>query len=152
MAESRRAPAPGHGRPQTDAENVWRAHASHYTAITSGQIIVSTSDASCRDTYVYLKLFRQVVCGRQSEHADGLAPASEELWNERNDKNKKPKPKKGTGAELRGAAGFSDVHDPNASLFSALLTGGNRAMPYARFGGADYELALFRRVYRVLTN
>ena len=65
----------------------------------------------------------------------------------------RPKPKKGTGPEFRSAAGFSDVHDPNPSLLSVILTSAIRAMPYARFGGANIicEVALFRRVYRVVT-
>ena len=61
-------------------------------------------------------------------------------------------PQKGTRPELRSAARFSDVHDPNPSLLSVILTGVIRAMLYARFGGADVfcEVALFRRVYRVV--
>ena len=90
-----------------------------------------------RDTYVHMQLFHQVVSEQQLHNVDDLAPTSEDLGDERNDKNKKPRPKKGTSPKLRSTASLSDVHDPNASPLSVILTDVIRAMPYARFGGAD---------------
>ncbi|KAI9463219.1 CBF/Mak21 family-domain-containing protein [Lactarius psammicola] len=126
-------------------KNVWRAHARYYAAITFNQIILSTSDADravARTLIdVYFKLFREIVGERDPEHADDPTPATEELKNKRKEKDKRPKPKKkGTGKEVRGAAGFCEMQDSNARLLGAILTGVNRAMPYARFGGADLEL------------
>ncbi|KAI9439771.1 CBF-domain-containing protein [Lactarius indigo] len=125
-------------------KNVWRAHARYYAAITFNQIILSTSDADRAAARmlidVYFKLFREIVGERDPEPADDPTPAVEELKDKRKDKDKKPKPKKkGTGKEVRGAAGFCEMQDSNARLLGAILTGVNRAVPYARFGGTDLE-------------
>ena len=109
-----------------------------------------TFPVQCRPfhgTYVDLQLFHHVVSWRQSHNADDLAPTNEDLMDERNDKNKKLMPKKGTGPGLHSPAGFSDVHNPNASLLCVILTGVIHAI---RRGRLFCEIALFRRVYRVV--
>ncbi|KAH8990280.1 CBF-domain-containing protein [Lactarius akahatsu] len=125
-------------------KNVWRAHARYYAAVTFNQIILSTSDADRAAARmlidVYFKLFREIVGERDPEHIDDPTPAAEELKDKRKEKDKRPKPKKkGTGKEVRGAAGFCEMQDSNARLLGAILTGVNRAVPYARFGGTDLE-------------
>lgn len=134
-----------HKPSQKHEKNAWRAHARYYAAITFNQIVLSTSDADravARSLIeVYFKLFREVVGEQHPEHADDAAPVVEEPKDKR---DKKPKPKKkGVSKEVRGAAGFCEVQDSNARLLGAILTGVNRAMPYARFGGADLEYAFF---------
>ncbi len=129
-------------------KNVWRAHARYYAAITFNQIVLSTSDADRAVARilidVYFKLFLEIVGERDPEHADDPTSAVEELKDKRKEKDKKPKPKKKvTGKEVRGAAGFCEMQDSNARLLGAILTGVNRAIPYARFGGADLEYAFF---------
>ncbi|KAH9041614.1 CBF-domain-containing protein [Lactarius pseudohatsudake] len=123
-------------------KNVWRAHARYYAAVTFNQIILSTSDADRAAARmlidVYFKLFREIVGERDPEHVDDPTPAVEELKDKRKEKDKRPKPKK-TGKEVRGAAGFCEMQDSNARLLGAILTGVNRAVPYARFGGTDLE-------------
>jgi ribosome biogenesis protein MAK21 len=89
---------------------------------------------------VYFQLFREVVGERGPEPTDDVSPTKEEL----KDKGKeqiirKKKPQKGKSKELRGAAGFMEVQDENAKLLGAILTGINRALPYAQFGGEDVE-------------
>ena len=126
-----------------EEKNVWRAHARYYAAITFNQIVLSTSDADravARTLIdIYFKLFPEIVGERHPEPADDVV---EELKDERNEKDKRTKPKnKATRKEVRGAAGFSEMHDSDARLLGAILTGVNRAMPYARFGGADLEYA-----------
>ena len=59
---------------------VCASHASHYTALTFNQMDLPTSNA------------------------DDLVPTNEDLGVERNNKNTKPMPKKGAGAELRSPA------------------------------------------------
>ena len=135
-----------HKKPsQKHEKDSWRAHARYYAAITFNQIVLSTSDADravARSLIeVYFKLFREVVGEQDPEHAEDAAPVVEEPKDKR---DKKPKPKKkGVSKEVRGAAGFCEVQDSNARLLGAILTGVNRAMPYARFGGADLEYAIF---------
>ncbi|KAH9167890.1 CBF-domain-containing protein [Lactarius sanguifluus] len=107
-------------------KNVWRAHARYYAAVTFNQIILSTSDADRAAARmlidVYFKLFREIVGERDPEHVDDPTPPAEELKDKRKEKDKRPKPKK-KGTRLLGA----------------ILTGVNRAVPYARFGGTDLE-------------
>jgi ribosome biogenesis protein MAK21 len=133
-----------HKPSQKHEKSAWRAHARYYAAITFNQIVLSTSDADravARSLIeVYFKLFREVVGEQGPEHVDDATPAVEEPKDKR-DKKPKPKKKGGASKEVRGAAGFCEVEDSNARLLGAILTGVNRAMPYARFGGADLEYA-----------
>ncbi|KAH9052984.1 CBF-domain-containing protein [Lactarius deliciosus] len=116
-------------------KNVWRAHARYYAAVTFNQIIFPLPTPT-----VPRRLFREIVGERDPEHVDDPTPAAEELKDKRKEKDKKPKPKKkGTSKEVRGAAGFCEMQDSNARLLGAILTGVNRAVPYARFGGTDLE-------------
>lgn len=127
---------------------MWRAHAQYYAAITFNQIVLSTTPAdrtAARKLMdVYFQLFREVVGEREPEPADDVTPAKEE----RDDKGKvqtirKKGPPKGRSKEVRGAAGFMEVQDENAKLVGAVLTGINRALPYAQFGGEDVECVFY---------
>jgi ribosome biogenesis protein MAK21 len=124
--------------------NIWQAHARYYATITFNQVILSTSEAdraAARTLMgVYFQLFREVVSERQSEPVDNIA--SEELKDETKDK-KKPKFNKGKSKDACGPSGFVEVQDSNARLVGAILTGVNRALPYAQFRGADSECAIF---------
>lgn len=40
-------------------------------------------------------------------------------------------------AEMKGAAGFMEVEDSNSRLMSAILTGVNRALPFAKIDAGD---------------
>lgn len=44
---------------------------------------------------------------------------------------------KGKQIEVRGAAGFTEVEDSNSKLVSAILTGVNRALPFAKIDAGD---------------
>jgi ribosome biogenesis protein MAK21 len=125
-------------------KNVWRAHAQYYATITFNQIVLSTTGAdraAARKLMdVYFQLFREVVGEREPELADVVTPAKEELKDEgKEQNNRKKKPQKGRSKEVRGAAGFMEVQDENAKLLGAILTGINRALPYAQFGEEDVE-------------
>ena len=125
-------------------KNVWRAHAQYYAAITFNQIVLSTSatdrTAARKLMDVYFQLFREVVGEREPEPVDDVSPTKEELKDKGKEQiNRKKRPQKGRSKELRGAAGFMEVQDENAKLLGAILTGINRALPYAQFGGGDVE-------------
>jgi ribosome biogenesis protein MAK21 len=121
-------------------KSIWHTHARYYATITFNQIILSTSepDRTAARTLmdVYFQLFREVVGERQPGPADDAAP--EEFKDKRREK-RKPNLNKGKGEEGRSTAGFAEVQDPNAKLVSAILTGVNRALPYAQVRGADAE-------------
>lgn len=44
---------------------------------------------------------------------------------------------KGKFKEIKGAAGFTEVEDANSKLISAILTGVNRALPFAKVEAGD---------------
>jgi len=39
--------------------------------------------------------------------------------------------------EVKGAAGFTEIEDSNSKLISAILTGMNRALPFAKLDAGD---------------
>ncbi|KAI0050110.1 CBF-domain-containing protein [Auriscalpium vulgare] len=143
--DDKKKPAPA--KPQE--RSTWNAHARYYAAITFNQIVLSTSEEDRKAARslmdVYFQLFREVV----GEHsgaidADDKADEPEEMSakdGKSRDKGRTPRPKdaKGKAKEVLGAAGFAEVQDESSRLVSAILTGVNRAVPFARFGGQDVE-------------
>ena len=129
---------PEPARPQD--RRTWNANARYYSAITLNQIVLTTSEidrAAARALMdVYFRVFREVV-GEKSvpEHAE-----ADDMPERPGDAQTKGKDKaKGKTKEVQGAAGFAEVQDESSRLVSAILTGVNRAIPFARFGGADVE-------------
>ena len=123
-------------------KNVWRAHAQYYAAITFNQIVLSISEADRAAARmlidVYFQLFREVVGEREPESADTAVPVAEDIEVKRREKShKEPRSHGGKSKQVRGAAGFAEVEDENAKLLGAILTGINRALPYAQFGGGQ---------------
>ena len=53
----------------------------------------------------------------------------------------KDKGKGGKGKETTGAAGFIEVQDSDSRLISAMLTGVNRALPFAKVEAGDTKYA-----------
>ncbi|KAH9952381.1 CBF/Mak21 family-domain-containing protein [Russula dissimulans] len=141
-------PSGGPKFPRKREKNVWHAHSRYYATVTFNQIVLSTSEAdrSAARTLmdVYFQLFREVVSQREPEPADDVVPTVEELKDKRKEKTrekiqKKPRGHHGKSKEVRGAAGFAEVQDSNAKLLGAILTGINRALPYARLGGGNTD-------------
>jgi len=64
----------------------------------------------------------------------------------------KGKRKEAKGKETIGAAGFIEVEDSNSRLISAILTGVNRALPFAKVEARNTKYApLFTPVLRPMT-
>lgn len=125
-------------------------HARYYASITFNQIVLSTSEEDRKAARalmdVYFTMFREVVGERSvadevqddedegEEAGDGAGGKDKGRY-----RGKKFDKGKTKAKEIQGAAGFAEVQDENSRLVSAILTGVNRAMPFARFGGADVE-------------
>jgi ribosome biogenesis protein MAK21 len=123
---------------------MWRAHAQYYAAITFNQIVLSTSEAdrSAARTLidVYFQLFREVVDKQEPGSVDIVVPIAEGTKVMRTEKNlKEPRAHGGKSKQVCGAAGFAEVQDSNAKLLGAILTGINRALPYAQFKGENIQ-------------
>ena len=137
----------GQTSPPKREKNMWRAHAQYYAAITFNQIVLSTSAtdraAARKLINIYFQLFRDVVGERESEPVEDVT-TKEKLKDEGKEKiNRKKGSQNGRRKEVRGAAGFTEVQDENARLLGAILTGINRALPYAQFGGEDVECVFY---------
>ena len=145
---------------QQPEKSAWNLHARYYAAITFNQVVLSTSEEDRKAARmlmdVYFQIFREVVGERSvPEPADDAPGAHDGDGDKDKDKDgdaeaevgKRGKREHGKGKakagprakEVQGAAGFAEVQDSNSRLVSAILTGVNRAMPFARFGGADVE-------------
>lgn len=125
-------------------------HARYYASITFNQVVLSTSEEDRKAARalmdVYFQMFREVVGERsvadeahvdeeeEEDVVEGAGRKDKGRYRDRKFDKGKAKVK-----EIQGAAGFAEVQDENSRLVSAILTGVNRAMPFARFGGADVE-------------
>lgn len=111
----------------------WNSHAWYYAAVTLNQVVLTPSDHD-RDVAralieVYFEMFREVLGGtvdsKDEEDEGSVAGPSETSHREK-------KRAKGKEKETRGAAGFVEVEDSNSRLISAILTGVNRSLPFAK--------------------
>jgi ribosome biogenesis protein MAK21 len=121
------------------------SHAQYYATITFNQIVLtptsSDREVAIRLIDIYFELFKDVL-GSESEKTEELDEKLLEKDGEvQKDKNGrvlvKNKRKEKKGKEVSGAAGFVEVEDSNSKLVSALLTGVNRALPFAKVEVGD---------------
>ena len=141
------------------------AHARYYATITFNQIVLSPGDreVALKLIDVYFELFKELLGeGAGGGDDDGDAEEEEAIKNKefKTDKGgrirdgSKAKGKgKGKVNEVKGAAGFTEVEDVHSKLISAILTGVNRALPFAKIDAGDSGCAsifpvCFHRVKR----
>ncbi|KAJ2913545.1 hypothetical protein MD484_g6868, partial [Candolleomyces efflorescens] len=125
--------------PERKAKN---GHVRYYSIITLNQIVLSPGDTavSLQLISIYFDIFRDVL-GDHSADNDG--ELGEEGGEEvKVDSSGRVRDRKGKGqkngeGEIKGAAGFVEVEDSNSKLISAILTGVNRALPFAKLQNAD---------------
>ncbi|KAJ7349048.1 CBF/Mak21 family-domain-containing protein [Mycena albidolilacea] len=130
-------------------------HARYYATITFNQIVLSPGDrdVALQLIDVYFELFKELLGEGNTSDGDGDDAEAEGA-----DKDKKPaevktdkggrvrdggkgKGKgKGKAIEVKGAAGFTEVEDAHSKLISAILTGVNRALPFAKIEAGDVGL------------
>ena len=118
----------------------WNSHAWYYASVTLNQVVLTPSEhdrgVSRVLIEVYFEMFKEVLGGtvESKEHEDegSVVDASEPPA-------KGKRRTKGKEKEVRGAAGFVEVEDSNSRLVSAILSGVNRALPFAKvdFGGDE---------------
>ncbi|THG97212.1 hypothetical protein EW026_g4738 [Hermanssonia centrifuga] len=110
----------------------WNSHAWYYSAVTLNQVVLTPSEqerAVARTLIdVYFEMFREILGGFVGPDPKQTEAANEEVHDETHDGSKK----KGKAKEVRGDAGFAEVEDANSRLISAVLSGVNRALPFAK--------------------
>jgi len=135
-APSTSTPKPPPKSSKGDKKAVGTSHARYYAAITFNQIVLSPSQAD-RDVArelinIYFELFKDIL-GQDGTDFDGVTEGAPKA----KDDSSKGKSKKQKGKEVKGDAGFTELEDSNSKLISAVLTGVNRALPFAKLDADD---------------
>ncbi|KAF8152290.1 CBF/Mak21 family-domain-containing protein [Crassisporium funariophilum] len=129
-------------------------HARYYATVTFNQIVLTPEDreVALKLIDVYFEMFKELLGEGNEEVADGGDEDEGEAKEFKTDKGgrirddgKKEKGKgkgkgKGKLMEVKGAAGFTEVEDTHSRLVSAILTGVNRALPFAKIEAADASI------------
>lgn len=120
-----------------DKKAVGTSHARYYAAITFNQIVLSTSQAD-RDVArelinIYFELFKDILGKDSMDSGDVIkdVPRAKQTTLEGEGQSKQK------GKEVKGDAGFAELEDSNSKLISAILTGVNRALPFAKLDAGD---------------
>ena len=121
-----------------DRKAVGTSQARYYAAITFNQIVLSPSQAD-RDVArelinIYFELFKDVM-GQDGMDFNDVTEGVPKVKPAKDDSSKKQK-----GKEVKGDAGFAELEDSNSKLISAVLTGVNRALPFAKLDAEDPRL------------
>jgi len=124
---------------KADKKGVGTSHARYYAAITFNQIVLSPSQAD-RDVArelinIYFELFKDML-GQDGTGFDDVTEDAPKVKLAKGDSSK-GKSKKQKGKEVKGDAGFTELEDSNSKLISAVLTGVNRALPFAKLDADD---------------
>jgi ribosome biogenesis protein MAK21 len=139
------------------------AHARYYATITYNQIVLAPSDreVALQLINVYFEIFKELL--GEGGSSDEVGGADNNATNEKDGGKQKRKGKeegrkgyekakgKAKAKEIKGEAGFAEVEDEHSRLISAILTGVNRALPFAKISSADVVLVLFSMV-RLIVN
>lgn len=130
------------------------AHARYYATITYNQMVLAPGDreVALQLIDVYFEIFKELLGeGNSKEEVPETDPVEEskedgkgngkgkDKRNDRDDKGSKFDRVKGKAKakEIKGEAGFAEVEDGHSKLISAILTGVNRALPFAKISSAD---------------
>ncbi|KAI0349845.1 CBF-domain-containing protein [Trametes cingulata] len=131
----------------------WNTHAWYYSAVTLNQVVLTPSagDRMVARTLVdmYFEMFEEILGSKgDEEESDGEGDAKESKPASKAAKGKgkgPPKEKKKKAKEVKGAAGFAEVEDSSSRLIGAILTGVNRALPFAQMHLSSDSSAIFQK-------
>ena len=125
-----------------DKKAVGTSHARYYAAITFNQIVLSPSQADkdvARELIdVYFELFKDIL-GHDDTGSDDVTGDASKV-NQAKVNLSKGNSEKQKGKEVKGDAGFTELEDSSSKLISAVLTGVNRALPFAKLDADDPRL------------
>jgi ribosome biogenesis protein MAK21 len=138
-------------RPQSQSSNS-NGHAKYYGVITFNQIMLKDGEedrkVAAQLVDIYFLLFRDILKdggGKEEDEAVRTDPKEEDgrdgkkkhkkQWKGKDKKNSKDKKNaKGKGKEKASIpeGGFAETEDSDSKMISAILTGVNRAFPFAK--------------------
>ncbi|CAI4037945.1 hypothetical protein SMKI_04G2820 [Saccharomyces mikatae IFO 1815] len=116
-------------------------HTTYYSVVTLNQTILKRSEDFVANKLVktYFTLFEKFLINTDKDHINGAVKSNSKLYEEKRKKNFK-KGKHG-GRSVKNEKTENEVLDEkNSKLFSALLTGINRAFPFAQIPASVYEV------------
>ncbi|KAF9039673.1 CBF-domain-containing protein [Hymenopellis radicata] len=128
-------------------------HVRYYATITFNQIVLTPGDREVAVKLIdlYFEIFKELLGeGSDSTSRDDKEDGeAEEVAKDHKGRVMDGRRKKGKGkwkgkdkaSEVRGAAGFTEVEDEHSKLISAILTGVNRALPFAKIDVGDTRLS-----------
>ncbi|KAI0819759.1 CBF/Mak21 family-domain-containing protein [Trametes gibbosa] len=132
----------------------WNTHAWYYASVTLNQAVLTPSAGDCTvarmlvDTY--FEMFEEILESKGDEDED--APDDAKADDKPAGKGAKGKDrgpprdkKKRKVKEVKGAAGFAEVEDSSSRLIGAILTGVNRALPFAQMHLSNDSSAVFQK-------
>jgi len=119
------------------------SHARYYATVTFNQIVLTPAgkDVALKLLDVYFEMFKELL-GEGAEDVDGAedAASQEDVKTDKTGRvmdGRKGKMKGKGKMEVKGAAGFTEIEESNSKLISAILTGVNRALPFAKLDAGD---------------
>lgn len=118
-------------------------HTTYYSVITLNQTILKRSEHDIANKLIktYFTLFEKFLISSDSEHDNDKVKTSDKSYESKRKKNFK-RGKKG-GKSVKNEKTESEViSEKNSKLFSGLLTGVNRAFPFAQVPASVYEAHL----------
>ncbi|KAJ3807240.1 CBF/Mak21 family-domain-containing protein [Lentinula aff. lateritia] len=137
------------GKVATAEKKQVNVHARYYATITFNQIVLTPADrdVALKLIDVYFEMFKELLGEGKFSEEGGVVEDVDDIAEVKTDKNgrvfdgKQNKGKgKGSIKEIKGAAGFGEIEDENSKLISAILTGVNRALPFAKIDAKDVGL------------
>ncbi|TBU28801.1 CBF-domain-containing protein [Dichomitus squalens] len=134
-------------------EGRWNSHAWYYSAVTLNQVVLtpSTADRVVARTLVdmYFEMFEEILGSKtdsddasdnEGRHEEGTKSHGKGKHDGKGKDKKKQKAK-----EVKGEAGFTEVEDSSSRMIGAILTGVNRALPFAQMHLSDESSAIFQK-------
>lgn len=115
-------------------------HTTYYSVITLNQTILRRSEDEIANKLIktYFTLFEKFLIDSDSQHDNDAVKGTDKSYETKRKKNFK-KGKKG-GKSVKNERTEADVvSERNSKLFSALLTGVNRAFPFSQIPASVYE-------------
>lgn len=133
------------------------SHARYYAIITLNQVVLTPGD---RDVALqlmdcYFEIFKELL-GTETKEGD-IEDEEDGVGEVRKDKKGRVIVKEGKikgkmkARQAKGAGGFAEVDDVHSRLVSAILTGVNRALPFARVDAGDIGYVSFFRLVQMLS-
>ncbi|KAH8117031.1 CBF-domain-containing protein [Phellopilus nigrolimitatus] len=127
-------------KPQEKVEkkDLQQEHAKYYATITLNQIMLAPTEAdrgvAVQLVSLYFELFKEILAWQAMR---AMASTTRVLGKK---KGRNGRTETGKGKSKEGHdGGFAEVEDSDSRLISAILTGVNRALPFAKLGLEDVE-------------